>query len=143
MDYLLLRSFDNYINAGITLARLDEEGITGYLKDEYTVTIDPLLSNAVGGIKLMVHPGDLDEATELLAQWEKDYRRSFTCSKCGSDDVENISKPLLQNRRKTILSWFFASYKASALQVYHCYGCGFETEELGEETVRISEKRHP
>ncbi len=32
----------------------EEEGINCWLKDENTVTIDPILTNAIGGIKLMV-----------------------------------------------------------------------------------------
>ena len=87
MDYLLLRTFDNYINASITLARLDEEGITCYLKDEYTVTIDPFLSNAIGGIKLMVLPDDFEEAAALLKGWDKDYREALACPKCGSHNA--------------------------------------------------------
>src|SRR5436190_13541544 len=92
MDYLQLRSYDNYITASITLARLDEEGITCYLKDEYTVTIDPFLSNAIGGIKLMVLPDDFEEASALLAGFDKDYRDAIVCPKCGSHNVEYINK---------------------------------------------------
>ena len=36
------------------MGRLKEEGIECWLKDENTVTIDPIIANAVGGIKLMV-----------------------------------------------------------------------------------------
>lgn len=135
MDYLLLRSFDNYINASITLARLDEEGITCYLKDEYTVTIDPILSNAVGGIKLMVHPGDFEEAKALLAGYDKDYRESLTCPECGSHNIEYISKPGVKTWATAILSWFFSSYAMAADQVYHCFGCEHEFKDLPEETV--------
>ena len=74
MDFLLLRSFDNYISASLTLARLDEEGITCYLKDEYTVTIDPLLSNAIGGIKLIVKKTDEPEARKMMQVFENEYR---------------------------------------------------------------------
>jgi len=135
MDYVLLRSFDNYINASITLARLDEEGITCYLKDEYTVTIDPILSNAVGGIKLMVHPGDYEEACQLLAGFDKDYRNALTCPKCGSNEVEYISKPGVKTWATAILSWFFSSYALAAEQVYHCYACEFEFRDLPETPI--------
>ncbi|MEP6746985.1 MAG: DUF2007 domain-containing protein [Bacteroidota bacterium] len=135
MDFLLLRTFDNYINASITLARLDEEGITCYLKDEYTVTIDPILSNAVGGIKLMVHPGDLEEAKTLLTGFDKDYREAITCPKCGSNDVEYISKPGLKNWVTALVSWLFSSYAMASEQIYHCYKCEFEFKDLPEAPV--------
>ena len=135
MDFLLLRSFDNYISASLTLARLDEEGITCYLKDEYTVTIDPILSNAVGGIKLMVHPDDFEEASKLITGFDKDYRESLKCPACGSGDIEYISKPGVKNWATAILSWFFSSYALASEQVYHCYGCSHEFKDLPEEPV--------
>ncbi|WP_276502363.1 putative signal transducing protein [Terrimonas pollutisoli] len=66
MKYVLLYSFDNYIPAYIALGRLKEECINCYLQDEYSVTIDPFLSNAIGGIKLMVAEAQLERAREIL-----------------------------------------------------------------------------
>ena len=66
MKYILLCSFDNYIPAHIALGRLKEEFINCYLQDEYSVTIDPFLSNAIGGIKLMVAETQADRALEIL-----------------------------------------------------------------------------
>lgn len=66
MKYVLLCSFDNYIPAHITLGRLKEEFINCYLQDEYSVTIDPFLSNAIGGIKLMVAESQLERARDIL-----------------------------------------------------------------------------
>jgi Putative prokaryotic signal transducing protein len=135
MDYLLLRTFDNYIGASITLARLDEEGITCYLKDEYTVTIDPFLSNAIGGIKLMVLPDDFEEAKTLLAGYDKDYREAITCPQCQSHNVEYINKPGVKNWVSVLVSWFLLRYPLAAEQVYHCYNCEFEFIDLPEEPV--------
>jgi hypothetical protein len=66
MKFVLLCSFDNYIPAHIALGRLKEEFINCYLQDEYSVTIDPFLSNAIGGIKLMVVETQLERAREIL-----------------------------------------------------------------------------
>jgi len=66
MNYILIRSFDNYIPAHIALGRLKEEYINCYLQDEYSVTIDPFLSNAIGGIKLMVAENQAERALEIL-----------------------------------------------------------------------------
>ncbi|MBN8675848.1 MAG: DUF2007 domain-containing protein [Chitinophagales bacterium] len=71
MDFILLRHYDNYIPAHITLGRLQEEGINCWLKDEYSVTIDPFLSNAIGGIKLMVAAAQAERAAGLLEDWDK------------------------------------------------------------------------
>jgi len=70
-DFIQIGSFDNYITAHIRLALLQDAGINCYLKDEYTITIDPLLSPALGGMKLMVHASQVDRALELLADTEE------------------------------------------------------------------------
>lgn len=66
MKYIILCSFDNYIPAHIALGRLKEEYINCYLQDEYSVTIDPFLSNAIGGIKLMVAEAQIERARDIL-----------------------------------------------------------------------------
>ena len=50
MNFVIIRTFQNYFNAHIILTRLRSEGIDCFLRDEFTVTVDPVLSNAVGGI---------------------------------------------------------------------------------------------
>jgi hypothetical protein len=71
MDYVQVRSFDNYIYAHITLSMLQDAGINCHLKDEYTITLDPFLSPAIGGMKLMVYPTQAQRAVELLEEAER------------------------------------------------------------------------
>ena len=52
----------------IIRGRLESEGIETFVQDELTIQIDPLYSNALGGIKLMVQPQDVVRATEILAE---------------------------------------------------------------------------
>ena len=68
MKFVPVWSYDNYVPAHIAMGRLKEEGINCWLKDENTVTIDPILANAVGGIKLMVDENKAEslEAAEQL-----------------------------------------------------------------------------
>jgi hypothetical protein len=66
MNFVVIASYDNYVPAHIAMGRLEEEGINCWLQDEYTVTIDPLLSNAVGGIKLVVIESQAERALEIL-----------------------------------------------------------------------------
>jgi hypothetical protein len=67
-NFIEIRSYDNYIYAHIVLAKLRDAGINCHLKDEYTITIDPLLSPALGGIKLMVAESQAGRALELLEE---------------------------------------------------------------------------
>jgi hypothetical protein len=71
MGYIILRTYDNYIPAHIALGRLQEEYINCHLQDENTITIDPFLSNAIGGIKLMVVETQAERAQQVLNATEK------------------------------------------------------------------------
>ncbi len=66
MDFVQISAYDNYISAHIALGRLQEEFINCYLQDENTVTIDPLLTYAIGGIKLMVARNQAERAIQIL-----------------------------------------------------------------------------
>ncbi len=66
--FIEIGAYDNYIYAHIVLARLRDAGINCHLKDEITITIDPLLSPALGGIKLMVAATEVDRALEILGE---------------------------------------------------------------------------
>ena len=68
--FIEIRSYDNYIYANIVLGKLLDAGINCHLKDEFTITIDPLLSPALGGIKVMVAQSQVDRALELLEETE-------------------------------------------------------------------------
>jgi type III secretory pathway lipoprotein EscJ len=66
MSFIQVRSFDNYIEANIVMHMLQHHDINCHLKDEYTITIDPFLSPALGGMKLMVHQSQVERALELM-----------------------------------------------------------------------------
>lgn len=82
MRYVVLCSFDNYIDANLLLGRLQEEGINCWLQDEHTVTIDPIVSNAIGGIKLMVYFSQAERARDLIESWKP--RPATQCPACGA-----------------------------------------------------------
>jgi hypothetical protein len=50
--------------------RLESAGIPVVLADEFTVTMDWLLANAIGGIKVQVPEEDLGRANRLLSEME-------------------------------------------------------------------------
>ena len=64
--------------AHLARSRLEAEGIHAYLADEYMVTMDWLVSNAVGGVKLQVAESNVDHARRILA------------TKAGPDERERL-----------------------------------------------------
>lgn len=136
METVTIRTFDNYFSANILLTRLRHEGIECYLKDEYTVTIDPLLSNAIGGIKLIVKKSAEGEARKLLRIFDNDYKNYITCPQCGSHDVLLVPRQSAENLLTALVSWLFSAYAVSAENVYKCSACGFESKALPETSLK-------
>jgi DNA-directed RNA polymerase subunit RPC12/RpoP len=130
MKYLQVWSYDNYINAHLAMASLKNEGIECWLKDENTVTIDPILANAVGGIKLMVPEPDARRAWELLNKLREDYKKTIPCPNCHSTNMELVSTPRkAANWLSAISTFFLGDYAMTAEKVYHCFNCKKEFPE--------------
>jgi transcription elongation factor Elf1 len=129
MQYVPISVYDNYISAHIAMGRLEEDGINCWLKDENTVTIDPILTNAIGGIKLMVATTQAERAATILRDIEKQYKATITCPRCGSHNVELVSTPRKPaNWIMAVFGFLSASYALSVEKVNHCFNCGNEFE---------------
>ncbi|HEY0433919.1 MAG TPA: DUF2007 domain-containing protein [Chitinophagaceae bacterium] len=70
MNFVEVRSYDNYIEAHLMLGRLTAEYINCHLLNENSVTLDPFLANAVGGIKLMVADTQAGRAMSIIQSIE-------------------------------------------------------------------------
>jgi hypothetical protein len=135
MDFAPLYNFTNYIDAHIVMGQLQNSGIKCWLKDEHTVTIDPLLTNAVGGIKLMVAAEDIEDAKKIISDWQTEKKESYACVKCGSHNIEYVSTPRkISNWLSAIATFFLGNYALAADKVYHCFDCGHESLEVVNKT---------
>jgi hypothetical protein len=74
--FVVLRTYDNYINANMILGKLKDAGIHAFLQDEHTVTMDPFLTNAINGIKLVVPQEEARTASAMLGIMDDEYRAS-------------------------------------------------------------------
>ena len=74
MDYAILRTFTNYIDAHIVKGRLEAAGIPCWLKDEHlsALLVDPVFINAIAGIKIMVPADMLQKAEDILLNNDPD-----------------------------------------------------------------------
>ena len=131
INYLVLRTSDNYLYINILLARLKEEGFDCHLRDENTVTIDPLLSPAIGGIKLMVREEDIARAHSALDQIESEYIATVRCPSCGKNTLQKLTKT---NTSKGFLSALWSQLTMGSTQseekYYKCTYCGYMTTEI-------------
>lgn len=133
MEYVVVRTFQQYFQAHITMTKLQDAGIVCFLKDEFTVTVDPILTNAIGGIKLLVRKEDEDAVVGLLHHFDEEYRKSAVCPHCGEHDIVLVPKQSASNIFIAFLTWVFGSYAISAKNVYQCTNCGCESEYLSED----------
>lgn len=134
MKFVILRSYDNYINANLQLQQLEAEGIRAYLQDENSAIITPYLSNAAGGIKLLVFEDQLQRATEIINSIEEEYRKSLPCPQCNSFTIH----PVVDTKEAS--NWFtslvrslFGNYTASVKIIYRCFTCGYEMDQLPDQ----------
>jgi Putative prokaryotic signal transducing protein len=67
-DLVVLRAFRDVPEALLAKGRLQAYGIECFLADENMVRMDWFISNLLGGVKLMVQPGDFSKASEILNQ---------------------------------------------------------------------------
>ena len=111
--------------AQIIKGRLEAEGIEVFLSDNLTIDTDPLVSNAIGGVKLKVLSEQSDEAIEILESIRKysidDEGNSINCPNCKSEKIELFST--IKDAKSLI--WFIFGVLFSALPFYtrHKYRC--------------------
>lgn len=119
-DLVTLGSFEFIADVQIIKGKLESEGISVFLKDENTVSIDPFASNALGGVKLQVHRADQERAQEIYDEIrnyaEDEYGNLITCPNCKKQKSE-----IYYSRSKLVYKLFpFIEPKK-----YRCLHCEF------------------
>lgn len=112
------------------MGRLQSEGIECYLKDEATVTMDPILTNAIGGIKIVVKKEKEALVLAILQGYDEEYLNAATCPQCGAHEFSYIAKPGVANFLTAVATTLFGSYALATDYVYQCGKCGYESERL-------------
>ena len=131
MEYVQLRSFDNYIEANIVLNMLRHEHINCHLQDENIITIDPLLSPALGGMKLMVHHAHIERAWDLMDKAEEQYLKSIPCPICKAHALKAISyTKKYKCKLSALVSMLLNGKSVEVGKMYQCSACGYDFKEL-------------
>ena len=133
MHFVPLRTFDNYVEANIVMNMLVASDINAHLKDEHTVTIDPLLSPALGGIKLMVHYTQVERAWELLEDAEAQYLKTIPCPVCKAHSLKIISvTKKYKCKLSAVINMIVSGKSVELVKMYQCAACGYDFKELPE-----------
>lgn len=111
--------------------KLESEGVEVFLQNENTINTDPLLSNAVGGVKLFVKSEDVMKAKQILDSIPEysvdDKGQLLSCPNCGVQKIEMFTTI------KDVKSFFAFIYGLITLSMpfytkhkYKCESCNFE-----------------
>jgi hypothetical protein len=101
-ELLVARTFSYPAEAELARTVLTAAGIESSIRNENLIRIDWFLSNAVGGVKLMVRRSDLEQASELLASdaeltpGEVEEGDGERCPRCGGSSA--MAHPLWGGR---------------------------------------------
>jgi hypothetical protein len=65
-NFVTLKTFTYPYELAILRGRLEYEGIECFVKDEFSVQVNPFYSNAIDGVKLQVKQSDIENAIKIL-----------------------------------------------------------------------------
>ncbi len=99
-NLIIIARYRDLPQAGLDKSILEGQGILCFLDNEFTVGVNWLYSNALGGVKLKVLAEDVARATELIGDSgnagdaivaEGDLPPEELCPKCDSPDIRGIN----------------------------------------------------
>lgn len=118
-EYTILAVFEYSTEAQVVKSKLDSENISTMLMDEKTIDSDPLLSQAIGGVKLLVHNDDLGKASTIyneIRTYEKDNNgNAINCPNCNSQKIL-----VAEAQRKTFFFMLFPFFESRKLICNDC-----------------------
>ena len=121
--FFTLAAFDYPADVQILKGKLESEGIPVFLRDENTLNSDPLISNAIGGVKVEVYQEDSERALEIYneirAYAVDDEGRPIVCPNCRAMKSEAYYE------RKGLLNKLFPFFEK---RKYKCLNCGMITK---------------
>ena len=118
-----LTSFEYVADVQILKGKLESEGIPVFLRDENTLNSDPLISQAIGGVKLLVYSQDKERALEIYNEVRAyaldENDNPITCPNCKA------SKSEVYYNRKGVFYKLFPFFEK---RKYKCLNCGMITK---------------
>ena len=122
-DLVVVQSYSFPHEASIARASLENAGIFAEVADEHTINANWLLSNAIGGVKVLVHRDQVDQAQKILAEdRSEELENQFggtkeTCPSCNRQSVE----PHTKGKLPAYLVWLLLGFPI--LFVRHGWRC--------------------
>lgn len=114
--------------AQIIKGRLLSEGIEAFLADAVTIDTDPLVSNAIGGVKLKVPTRDVAKAKEILQSISTysldDAGAPVVCPNCNSAQTNLFTTVSdLRSLGAFLIGFLFGTLPFYTKYEYRCANC--------------------
>ncbi|MEA1787235.1 DUF2007 domain-containing protein [Arenibacter sp. GZD96] len=123
--FFVLGAFEYVADVEILKGKLTSEGIAVFLKDENIVNADPLISNAIGGVKVMVYEEDAEQALRIyntLRNYAVDaHGHPIICPNCKAARSESYYA------RRGVFYKLFPFFEK---RKYKCLNCNMITNPL-------------
>ena len=143
-DLVTVARYDSSICAHIVKAHLEGHGIVCFVFDANMVDLDPLLSNAVGGVKVKVREKDSEEALLILMELEEtpytdENDEVIACPNCGSTSYYTHFNSM--RNAKSILAFLVSAvvfvFPIYRKEVLRCKECDTEFDTKTSEHVDV------
>lgn len=122
-EFYTLATFEYVADVQILKGRLESEGIPVFLRDEHTLNSDPMISNAIGGVKLQVYYSDRENAVEIyneIRAYAVDGQGNLReCPNCRAKRME------IYFHGRGLFNKLFPFFEK---RKYKCLNCGFITK---------------
>lgn len=130
LERVTVKTFDTSVNAHLFRIELENEGIESFIYDEETITMDPLLSNAIGGIKVKINAKDIERTKEFLAK--REVENNPPCPNCGSKHIMTNFRSFKSASGiiSAIAAFLFTIFPPMFKTVNKCLDCNHEFESL-------------
>ena len=136
-ELVVVRSFSTPHEAHLACSVLHAADLEARVADEHIVTADWFLSNAVGGVKVMVHAEDLPTAIELLdsAAIVSDETAPSQISDTETSDEDACPRcggrawvPVTHGKRLAVAIMYFLPLILPVRRRRQCGHCGYEVK---------------
>ncbi len=122
-EFYTIGSFEYVADVQIIRTKLESEGIRVFLRDEFTLNTDPLISTAIGGVKLQVYSSDKEQAMAIYNEFRSyaldENGKPVVCPNCKAQRSE------LYYSGKKLLHRLFPFLEA---RKYRCLNCEMITK---------------
>ncbi|AMC10230.1 hypothetical protein Lupro_02725 [Lutibacter profundi] len=136
MGLVTIRTFENGPEAHLFKTKLLSLGIECFIFDEQTITLNPIMGVAIGGIKLKVNENDYEKSNQVITDIENtpltnEKDEILKCPKCNSIELYTGFKSMkgVKGIISTITSFLFMIYPVYFKNVYKCKDCGNEFDK--------------